>query len=563
LRRPSGATSVYLEKPNVRCGYFKAVLKLSAVGRAGILSAILSSFTTSFVLAILSGFLLLLAFPTFDLGWLAWVGLVPLFIAISGRSAKSAFLLSYLCGMVFVSGVYRWVLEAPGYHLYHHAIAAVCFGLYFGLFGGIVNLLSRRLGAAWAHLAMPFGWVAMEFVKSNLFFLALPFPILAHSQYPYLKLIQITSLTGTYGLSFLIVLFNSALVALILRSIHGTVPHGEVSGVPSRRGTFDLVLLTVTLLGVVLFYGHLVLPQGPISGKSLAVSVVQGNIDREIKEDPRKHATFIMQKYSELTERASMDRPELIVWPEAATPGLVLKNVYILNQMVMIARRANTHFLIGSSEYPKFTTEKFDPKKIGNTALFFSPHGRVLGQYLKIRLIPFAEYIPYQGTIPWPEFIVSGNKKISDVPGQEYKLFDLDGTKFGTVICSECTFPDLFRRFVKKGAAFMVNITNEGWFGETALRQKVAASVFRAVENRIFLVRATNTGISCFIDPYGRITGRVQKDEKDTLVEGYLTRPVYLSVERTFYTRYGDLFPYLCLMVSVVMIGASWWRVKR
>jgi apolipoprotein N-acyltransferase len=562
LLRSSGATSVYLEKPNVRCGYFKAVSKLSAVGRAGILSAILSSFTTSFVLAILSGFLLLLAFPTFDLGWLAWVGLVLFFIAISSRSAKSAIFLSYVFGIVFMTGLYRWIFEAPGYHLYHHAILMVCFGLYFGLFGGIANLISRTLGAAWAHLAMPFGWVAMEFVKSNLSFVALPFPILAHSQYPYINLIQITSLTGTYFLSFLIVLFNSALAAIILRSLYRSTAHGKVSGIPSRRGTFGLVLLSVTLLALVLIHGYFVLPQRPMSGRSLTVSVVQGNIDREKKKDPRKHATFIMQKYSELTEKASLDRPELIVWPEAATPGLILKNSYILNQMVMIARRENTHFLIGSSEYPKFTTEKFDPKKIGNTALFFSPQGRVLGQYLKIRLIPFAEYIPYRESIPWPEFIVPRNKA-SDVPGQEYTLFDLDGTKFGAVICSECTFPDLFRRFVKKGAAFMVNITNEGWFGETALHQKVAASVFRAVENRIFLVRATNTGISCFIDPYGRITGRVQKDEKDTLVEGYLTRPVYLSDEITFYTRYGDLFAYLCLLVSAGMIGALLWRVNR
>jgi apolipoprotein N-acyltransferase len=533
------------------------------LGSTGALSAILSSFATSFLLAILSAFLLLLAFPTFDLGWLAWLGLVPLFVAISGRSAKSAFFLSYLCGIVFLSGVYRWILEAPGYNLYHHAILAIYLGPYFGLFGGIVNLISRRLGATWSHLAMPFVWVAMEFARSNLSFLALPFPILAHSQYPYLKVIQITSLTGTYGLGFLIVLFNSALAALILRSIYRSVTHGGASGSPSRRGTFRLVLLTVTLLTVVLFYGHLVLPQGPMSGKSLAVSVVQGNIDREKKADPRKHATFIMQKYAELTERVSVDRPELIVWPEAATPGLVLKNIDLLNQMVMIARRANTYFLIGSSEYPKFTTEKLDPGKIGNTALFFSPNGRVLGQYLKIRLIPFAEYVPYQGIIPWPRFIVPESKRSFEVPGREYTLFDLNGTKFGAIICSECAFPDLFRRFVKKGAAFMVNITNEGWFGETALYQKVAASVFRAVENRVFLVRATNTGISCFIDPYGRITGRVQNDGRDTLVEGYLTRPVYLSEERTFYTRHGDLFAYLCLLVSAVMTGLSLWRVNR
>ena len=115
---------------------------------------------------------------------------MPLFVAISGRSAKSAFLLSYLSGIVFLSGVYRWILEAPGYNLYHHAILAIYLGPYFGLFGGIVNLISRRLGATWSHLAMPFVWVAMEFARSNLSFLALPFPILAHSQYPYLKVIR-------------------------------------------------------------------------------------------------------------------------------------------------------------------------------------------------------------------------------------------------------------------------------------------------------------------------------------------------------------------------------------
>ena len=126
------------------------------------------------------------------------------------------------------------------------------------------------------------------------------------------------------------------------------------------------------------------------------------------------------------------------------------------------------------------------------------------------------------------------------------------------------SFPDLPREFVKSGAQFLVNITNEAWFGRSVGPQHyVISSVFRAVENRVYVVRCANTGISCFIDPYGRITGRVQKDGKDTLVEGYLTRPVYLSEERTFYTKHGDLFAYLCLLVSVVVIGASLWRVKR
>ena len=179
--------------------------------------------------------------------------------------------------------------------------------------------------------------------------------------------------------------------------------------------------------------------------------------------------------------------------------------------------------------------------------------------------MPFGEYIPLEGKIEWPSFILPRGKKYYEIPGKEYTLFNLKEAKFGVVICWEHVFPDLFRTFVKNGADFMLNITNEGWFGDTAApHQMLAISVFRAVENRCAIARAANTGISCFIDPHGRITGRVQDNQKkDTFVDGYLTQPVYLSEERTFYARRGDLFAYLCLLVSAVMIGASFWWGDR
>jgi apolipoprotein N-acyltransferase len=314
-------------------------------------------------------------------------------------------------------------------------------------------------------------------------------------------------------------------------------------------------------LGLTFIYGETVLSR-PADGKKIRISVIQGNIDKEMKRNTRKYAGIIMQKYTQLTHAALKENPDLVVWPEAATPGLVLKNLSLQQELVSLIKKADRHFLVGSSEYPKFSHEPFDKNKFGNTALFFSPSGRLLRQHLKIFLIPFGEYIPYEDIIPWPEWIVPKGSRARDVPGKAFTIFELNNAKFGVVICSEGAFPNLFRKFVKEGANFMLNITNEGWFGESALYQKVAASVFRAVENRIALARATNTGISCFIDPTGRVYGRVQKNEIETFVDGYRTEDILLSENRTFYTIYGNIFAFVCLGVTTILILLSIIRRK-
>src|SRR4030042_1882795 len=172
----------------------------------------------------------------------------------------------------------------------------------------------------------------------------------------------------------------------------------------------------------------------------------------------REFRNQIFSKYEDLSEEASRSRPQLIVWPEASTPGFVLKDVTLLQRMIPMIRRFNTHVLVGSAEYPKFSKTLIKAKKSGNTALFFSPEGKILGQYLKIYLIPFSEYVPYEGIIHWPEFIV-GPSTSSHIAGTEAVLFEIDGTKFGTLICSEIIYPDLSRCLVKKGAGFLVNIS--------------------------------------------------------------------------------------------------------
>jgi apolipoprotein N-acyltransferase len=298
-----------------------------------------------------------------------------------------------------------------------------------------------------------------------------------------------------------------------------------------------------------------------LSGRPFSVAVVQGNIPQKMKWD-RKYREQIISQYESLTEEAGKSKPQLIVWPEASTPGFILNDHSLLRRVGSMTRRFNAYLLIGSAEYPKFF-KPFGERKLsrGNTALFFSTEGKILGQYLKIRLVPFGEYIPYDEIIPWPDFIVQGRKRSFDIAGSEATLFRMDEVEFGTLICWEVLFPDLTRNQVNKGANFVVNLTNEAWFGKiTFPYQMLSSCIFRAVENRVNLIRCANTGISCFIDPYGRVIGRVTNGEEDIFVSGTLTQKIFISPPGTFYTRYGDLLVYGCIAFLLVIV--VWISVK-
>jgi apolipoprotein N-acyltransferase len=468
----------------------------------------------SLLASLLSGVLLFLAFPTHDLAYLVWVGLVPLFIAISGKSLKAGFFLSYICGIVFFAGAFSWIFDVPGFKLYHHVLLSPYEGFYFGVFGLAFNLISRRRGLTPALLTAPFIWVSLEYIRSNLSFLALPWALLAHSQYQVLPVIQIASFTGAYGVSFVVVMVNSALAAILLPLVYRPGQNDlTYHRVISKKGRIAVAGSAAVLVAITLLYGHLKLSR-PVVGQTIKISVVQGNIDQEKKRNPLKHTRYIMQKYTDLTRRASRDEAAMIVWPEAATPGFIFKNMTAFKHMMMIVREVKTPLLVGSAEYPKFAKNQTKSKK-SNTALFFSPEGKVLGQYLKIRLVPFWEYVPYDETFDWPEFIVA-KKKASNVPGKEFTTFEIEGAKFGVVICWEIAFPRLFSRFADDGANFMINITNEGWFGENAAPyQMLSMSVF---------------------------------------VEGYLTREILALKQRALYTVHGDIFVYLCMLVTAAAL---------
>jgi apolipoprotein N-acyltransferase len=506
---------------------------------------------------ILSGGLLVLAYPRYDMAWLGWVGLVPLFLAITYRKHGYAFLMSFLCGLVFFAGVFDWIREVRGYQIIHHAVLGLYLGPMFGIFGLIYSFISRRRGSALALVTAPFIWVSIEYLRSNISFFSLPMALLAHSQSHYVHLIQFASFTGAYGVGFLMILVNTTVTALVL-TVFPANKRSKLSQFkfPSKREAFALAFASLILIFVALFYGKSVLSQ-PISGNEIRVSVLQGNIAQKQKWD-RKYASFIMQTYADLTRQAFEDKPDLIVWPEASTPGLVLKSRRLYKQIATLIRQNGAYFIIGSSEYPKFAKQAYKKGTYGNAALFFAPNGKYMDQYLKIRLVPFTECLPHKETIPWPDFIVPDKDVNFPIPGKEIKLFEINGVEFGTLICWETLHPDLFRQFVKKGANFIVNITNEARYGETKASYQIAAmNVFRAIESRVPVVRAANTGISCFIDPYGRITGRVNNNNRHIFVKGYLTQSLVPSKEKTFYNAYGDVFAFMNLIIAFIVIAFS------
>jgi apolipoprotein N-acyltransferase len=511
--------------------------------------------TASVFAACLSGVLLFLSFPAYSVSWLCWIALIPLLTVIAKAKVKTAFLLSWLCGTLFFAGHFHWVLSIHGYRLLHHGVLIPFMGLNIGLFGAMLSFVSRRQGVSLALILAPFLWVSIEYIRSNLSFMALPAALFAHSQYENLAVIQIAAYTGAYGVSFLIALVNSA-SALVLLSLTDLLKQRKVSANHERGGREVIYVpaAAMALVGSVLLYGYHEL-SSPEGEKEVKVAVLQGNIDQKIKWD-RGFANFIMKTYFDLSRKAAMDEPSLIVWPEAATPGFILNNRRMLGETQALVRETGRHYLIGSAEHPKFQKSDSPRKGTGNTAVHFSERGDVLGQYLKIRLYPFGEYIPYADVITWPRFMVPNKDMISTLAGKEHTVFEMDGARFGVVICSEVLFPDLSRELVKRGSNFIINITNEGWFNKTAAPYQIlAASVYRAVENGRPLVRAANTGVSCFINRFGMITGRVRSGEEDRYVEGYLTRGIRLGEEETLFSAHGDVFAYLCLGVSALALG--------
>ena len=477
------------------------------------------------ILPILAAVLLSLSFASFNLWLFAWCGFIPLFIALENKSLRQAFLITFFCGVVFWSCTIYWLIHVT---LLGQIVLVLYLAIYFGLFGCVIYF-SRFLSINSCLFFLPANWVLLEYLRSYLF-TGFPWAIIGLSQYKNLPIIQIADITGAWGVCFLVVLVNAALYLFLRRHLKTKI-----------------LLIPILVLFLSFGYGAIRLNYKPDwcnDKERFKISVVQGNISQDLKWDKRA-AGFIQNRYRELTVAAAMAEPELIIWPEASVPGLRGQDDAEFAQVFSLARQLNINLLVGAVCYLN--------QSYFNSALFINQLGIPVATYSKLHLVPFGEYIPFKNTFPFLETIAP----IGDIqPGREYTLFR-QPANFGVLICFEDLFPELSREFIKRGAKFLVNITNDAWYKEgSAPYQHFAASVFRSVENRVYLARAANTGISGFIDPAGRILGVVQNAQgKEIFVQGYRSQSICLAAgKRTIYNRYGDFFIVFCLLLDIGVI---------
>lgn len=487
-------------------------------------------------LLLVSAVLLTAAYPTTDWWLLAWVALVPLLASTVVRRPREALADGWLQGTVFFLLLLRWLdhtfrnysaIPWPVTWLPILGLAAYC-GLYFGLVAALVSWLRLRLGAGWALAAAPFLWVTGEWLRGWVLS-GFPWGLLGYSQYRQLALIQIASVTGVYGVSFLIVAVNAALVGVV--------------GFGWRRTASGVTVVAALLVGTLAFgLGSL---GSWFSDELIWVGVVQPSIEQSLKWDPA-YQKETLRIYTGLTREAGREKRGMILWPETAAPIFLRRDPGLVAELQALSVEVRAPLLIGSLDG--------DQRGLYNSAFLLTGQG-IRAKYDKIHLVPFGEYVPLSGIIGfvrrWAEFISEFQA------GRVPKVFTEADPPFGVVICYEGIFPELFRKFVAGGARYMVNITNDAWFGTTSGPwQHLAMLPFRAVEHRVGIARAANTGVSAIVDADGRIVKTLGLFER-----GVLRGAVSLRVGRTFYTRFGDLFAYVCLAVSAA--GCLFARLRR
>ena len=500
------------------------------------------------VVAVLSGGALALAFPSLDWSPLAWIALVPLLWVGLGGSLGRAFRMGWLGGFAFFLGTLYWIVFTISHYTALSPLIAVGPLLLLCAFLGSFPAIFV-CGCAYATryriplvLAAPPLWVALEWARGWILG-GFPWVGLGYSQWRSRYLIQFAEFTGVHGIAALIVLVNVVVYQAVRRSRDGTTP---------RVGDLGAI---IALLAVCVGWGYArvqVLHALPTAGE-VQVGVIQGNIPQDVKWDPAYQESTI-DHYASLTEEAVAAGAQIVVWPEAAAPIFFQSEGELRERIRMLARRLDVWLVFGSAAYGYDAGEPV----LYNRAYVVAPAGDEQS-YDKIKLVPFGEFVPLADVFYFVHKIVEG---VGDFrPGREAVVAATPFGGFGILICYEGIFPGLTRRFAHGGADFLVNITNDAWFGRTsAPYQHLAMGTLRAVENRTPLVRVANTGFSAMVDIDGTIRWRT-----DLFETAWRVDTVRWVDAPTFYAQYGDVFVAVCVALVVVLglIGPVVFRMRR
>ncbi|MEI8181548.1 MAG: apolipoprotein N-acyltransferase [Desulfomonile sp.] len=491
------------------------------------------------------GFLLALAFPPAGWDFTAWIALIPLFQVLQSEDRLGlAFSYGGIFGIAFFVVDVNWIYETLITHGHFARLSAVMvfvgmilsLALFSAVFGLGLACFSKK-GLKIAVMA-PFLWTGLEYIRTTIF-TGFPWDLIGYSQSGRLLLVQLSDVTGVYGISFLVVLVNAGLWELMRASIaKNRVPW-------FFSATCGIALVTSIAYGYVRLQAF---PAEVQDKNHFILSILQGNIPQEIKwEETARQHTF--QTYEDLGRIAVQEGAKLLVWPETSVPVLFGDSDSEWRRTAVISQDLHVPMLVGAPSY----RSKGGRTEYYNSA-FLVDGSSLRYRYDKIHLVPFGEYMPLTWLLPLGPGIAAREADYS--PGDKMTVMRIQGCPpFSVLICYEAIFPDLARLAVRNGARMLINITNDGWFRDTgAPYQHLAMSGFRSVENRVPLVRAANTGISAAFDPAGRLLGRIPLQEK-----GVLTVQVPSSTGAdSFYGSFGDVFAWSCLGICFIT-GISGW----
>jgi apolipoprotein N-acyltransferase len=505
-------------------------------------------------LVLLSAALQIVIFPLPDLYPLCWVALAPLLVALLrarrpdtlqlSESPKllpatpgQGFVLGYICGIVWYAGTCYWIYATM--HQYGGMSAPVALlvlllfcmylGLYHGLFGLLVSLtVGKGHGLRRVLVAVPFLWVAGELVRTRV--TGFSWILLGIAQVDNVPLARIASVTGVYGLSFEIMLVNTALAAAFL----------------VRREKRNVLLVAGLAAAVVLQAGRWI--TAPRAVPDHTALLVQENIPVLQGEDWTKtYFTDTLQELQRLSiypANTNAQHFDLIVWPESPAP-FYTGDAFFRGAVSEVARESKAWVIAGSIGVRNSMETPLPPMQVFNSAALVSPAGDWTARYDKMHLVPFGEYVPFRRIFSFAGGLTAAVGDFAQ--GTSRAVLDAGGTKIGVFICYESIFPDEVRQFANNGAQVLVNISNDGWYGDSgAYAQHLAQTRMRAIENHRWLLSATNTGVTASIDPFGRTVARA-----DRKIRTALTAPYALTSVTTFYTRHGDWFAYLCAIISL------------
>ncbi len=498
----------------------------------------------------LSGVLLAASYPRISLGCLAWAALVPMLAGLSrAESRREAMFFTASGASVFFLISLSWLRFVT---FFGWLFVAALESSFFLILGFLLFECLKLRSLPGRVLGVAVSWMMVEILRSEFPVFGLGWNQLAYSQSASLPFLQFASIGGAYGLGFVMALVN----ALLFEALHILKEKDSSLGFPildKIRKAVLPALAAVVLIAGLWGYGKTQLkPEEEKSADSIRVSVIQGNIPQSLKWEALARDK-ILQIYFKMTELASYDEPHLIVWPEAAFPGFFNLDGQAA-QLETLIRTIQTPVIVGA---PHFESQV----RVFNSAYFLGADGEVKGRYDKLKLVPFGEYVPLGFLLAWLQPVAEALGVSDFTAGKELVVFELEKPRipFSVLICFEDVFPRLARRFAEKGARFLTVITNDAWFGDSgAPYQHLQASIFRALETGLPVVRAANTGVSAVISSRGEVLGQVEKDGKATFKTGFKTISVPLDDHITIYRQGGWVVPY-----TAALLGTIFFFIRR